>query len=177
MTPEEVAALLRQIAARDNRRTGPETIAAWLEDLDGLTFDDCREAVRRHYRESADWITAAHVRRLVRDIRADRLKNSDLAIPAADPDNQRSYSDALRHIVRTVGDGRTPFRAIGPAAKTGPSQEFQEVRADLAEVRRNRLLTFARDLDTEISRPTCDCGALLDRDGFCFACPTPTSTS
>lgn len=153
MTPEEVAALLKQIAARDNRRTGPETIAAWLEDLDGLTFDDCREAVRRHFRESTDWITAAHVRRLVRDIRDDRLKDSDRIIPEGDPNDREAWAQSLRNITNRLANGREPFRAIeGGKGKSTPNEAFRKART--ADDR-------ARVLGQTIACPVPWCSALV----------------
>lgn len=181
MTPEEVAALLKQIAARDNRRTGPETIAAWLEDLDGLDFDDCREAVRRHFRESTDWLMPAHIRRHVGAIREERFANDGLAVyqalKAADPVTEEDYRIALKSIRQRVGGGQVfgfPAVEAGSGVADGPSKKYQEIRGKREEGRRADALSVARDLDPDelADAPTCGCGALLDPDGSCFTCGT-----
>lgn len=127
MSPEEVRDLLKSVAARDNRRVLPETIAAWLEDLSDLDLFDAREAVHRHFRDSTDWIMPAHIRRHVKAIRAERLVNSGPLVAeglhALDPvDTPAAYRNAMNAITRTVGDGQPPpFRAINTArAITGP---------------------------------------------------------
>jgi len=181
MTPEEVAALLKQIAARDNRRTGPETIAAWLEDLDGLAYDDCREAVRRHFRESTDWLMPAHIRRHVGAIREERFANDGLAVyqalKAADPVTEEDYRAALKNIRIRVGCGQVfglPAIEAGPTVADRPSKTYQEIREKRDEQRKESALSVARDLNPgELAdAPTCDCGALLDPDGSCFTCGT-----
>lgn len=175
MTFDEVVDLLTLIAARDNRTVGRATALAWQEDVGDLEFADAREAVRLHFRESTEWLMAAHIRQQVKAIREQRLANSDLALPAADPDRPEDWARALRNITRRVADGREPFRAItGGAPRAEPSAEFKEVREDLAVNRQVRLVSVARDLEPgELDNaPTCDCGALLDPDGSCFACGT-----
>lgn len=74
MTRSEVAILLGLAAARDYRKIGETDVLAWHEDIGDLDFADAREAVSRHYRESTDRLMPAHVRRIVRDIRAERRK-------------------------------------------------------------------------------------------------------
>jgi hypothetical protein len=66
ITPAQAAKLLALASAIDQRTVGEADAVAWADLLDGLDFDRCVEAVRRHYRESTDRLMPAHVRRLAR---------------------------------------------------------------------------------------------------------------
>lgn len=72
MTRSEIALLLGAAAARDQRTIGETDVLAWFEDLGDIDFQDARQAVSRHYRESTDRIMTAHVRRIVKIIRDER---------------------------------------------------------------------------------------------------------
>lgn len=178
MTIEEIVDLLTVIALRDNRQVSKGTALVWHEDVGDLDFADCREAVGRHFRESTDWLMPAHVRNHVKTIRAERLANSDLAIPPVDPANEADYRDALKHIQRRIGDGIVPFKAITGGTGSEPTEEFHERRDELAERRSSQALNRARDLDPDGPRAdACQCGTLLDPDGSCFACNTEEGAS
>jgi hypothetical protein len=62
---QEVTALLAVIQSYDHRKPGEADIIAWHGVLGDLLFDECRDAVLRHFRESTDWLMPAHVRRFV----------------------------------------------------------------------------------------------------------------
>lgn len=72
MTPGDAARVLAVAALYDNRQTGEEDAAAWYAVIGDLDFADAVEAVRRHYRDSVDWLKPAHVRAGVRAIRDER---------------------------------------------------------------------------------------------------------
>lgn len=130
MTPEEVFDLLSYMASRDRRTVGKADVAAWFEDVGDLEYADAREAVRLHFRETADWLMPVHIRQRVKDIRADRLKNSDLAIPVGDPDDREAWAKSLRNITNRLANGREPFRAIeGGKAKSTPNETFKKARS------------------------------------------------
>lgn len=76
MTRSEIALLLGAIAARDQRTVGDTDVLAWHEDLDDIDFDDARQAVRLHFRDSTDRIMPAHIRRLARIVREERAKSA-----------------------------------------------------------------------------------------------------
>lgn len=94
MTPQEAGKILGLAAARDRRTVGEADILAWMEDLDGITFDEARQAVARHFQTTTGvWLTAGHVRAIVKLIRAEqkRHQRSDLlALPGrTEPDPER----------------------------------------------------------------------------------------
>lgn len=72
MNLSETARLLGAMAAFDRRTVGDGDVIAWQAVLPDATFDDCLEAVKRHYAEHTEWMMPAHVRRLVRDITQER---------------------------------------------------------------------------------------------------------
>ncbi|UVK61378.1 helicase loader [Microbacterium phage Gingerbug] len=63
MSPADVVRLLAIIATFDNRRVEDSTIAAWSAVFEGLpwTFEQCRRAVVKHFRDSTDYLQPAHV--------------------------------------------------------------------------------------------------------------------
>jgi hypothetical protein len=74
MNRVEVALLLTAAAARDLRTIGEADVLAWFEDIGDLDYQDCRAALRLHYRDSTERIMPAHVRRLVRQVRDERRR-------------------------------------------------------------------------------------------------------
>lgn len=68
----ETAQMLAQMQAYDQRTVGEADVIAWQALLADAPFEDCQEAIRRHYAEETDRIMPAHVRRLVRDITRER---------------------------------------------------------------------------------------------------------
>ncbi|MDG4796198.1 hypothetical protein [Micromonospora sp. WMMD1082] len=72
MTPPQVAAILALAAARDRRTVGEVDVRAWHEDIGDLDFDDARNAVSRHFRESTEYLMPVHVRRIATELRRQR---------------------------------------------------------------------------------------------------------
>ena len=72
MTPAQAAALLTIAAAYDNRKPDEDQARAWAMILGDLRFEDCRDAVLRHYRKSREWLMPAEVIEGVREIRNER---------------------------------------------------------------------------------------------------------
>lgn len=84
MNLSETAVLLGLAAARDQRTVGETDVRAWHEDLEDIDFDDARQAITRHYRESTDRLMPAHVRRLVAEIVRERRREVREAREAAE---------------------------------------------------------------------------------------------
>lgn len=72
MNRSETALMLAQMQAYDQRTVGESDVIAWHALLSDAPFEDCQEAIRRHYAEQTDRIMPAHVRRLVRDMHTER---------------------------------------------------------------------------------------------------------
>lgn len=68
MNRSETATLLSVVASFNNRTVGEADVIAWHSVLDDIDFGVAEQAVRRHYKGSADWIMPVHVRRLVEEI-------------------------------------------------------------------------------------------------------------
>jgi len=103
MTPTEAAALLAIAAAYDNRQPNPETAQAWALALDGLRFEDCRDAIVRHFQTSTDWVMPPHVIAEVKRIRSKRITDHPpLTPPPGTEAEQRTWLAEAR---RRIGDG------------------------------------------------------------------------
>lgn len=136
MNHDEMVDLLSLISARDNRTVGRATVLAWLEDIGDLAFTDAREAVARHFRDSTEWLMAAAVRRLVKQIRAERLEGFQYVAVEGDDDPQ-VYLAALRAQRRAVASGERPaapaaIEAIEAIEAPGPRKQPVEALAERA---------------------------------------------
>lgn len=85
MKPSEVAVVLTKAAAYDRRTIGEADVAAWHEAIGDLDLEPALAAVTRHYRDTAEWLMPADVRRHAAEIRRehDRLQRRSpaLALP------------------------------------------------------------------------------------------------
>jgi hypothetical protein len=115
MRRSEIADLLAMCAAFDRRTVGEGDVEAWLAVLGDLAFDDCRQAIVKHYAASREWIMPADVR----DHATRRLETPiphESPVPDADPDDVPAYLAALRNgkaMVIEPGPGAGGIRAIG----------------------------------------------------------------
>jgi hypothetical protein len=123
MTPGEVGKLLGLMALADNRKPPDEAdregrqamIFYWLEMIGDLTYADCAQAVRDHYRDSREWIMPADIRRRVRAIRDARLARTRLPAPAPEiADDTTAYREVLADTIRAAADGTLPVADEGP---------------------------------------------------------------
>lgn len=168
MTREEVIKLCRYVKAACPQQAIDEfTPNVWFDLLGALDFADATEAVQA-LATRQPFVSASEIHAEVKRIRADRLKNSDLEVPAVDPADEASYRKALGEIQRRIGDGRQIGRSIESGTASEPSTEYRQYRDDLAERRLAKI--FAENQPVQHDGPTCECGALMDPDGTCFAC-------
>jgi len=106
MNRSEAATLLALAAARDRRTIGDVDVLAWAEDLADVGFEEARQALGRHFRESEDWLMPVHIRAHVKRIREEqqrRRRSRNLALPS------RYESDASR--TARIKDGVAACRA------------------------------------------------------------------
>lgn len=73
MNVSDAARLLALAAAFDRRTIGESDAVAWADALDGLTVDECAEAIRDFFRSSNSWLMPSHVCAIVKAKRADKL--------------------------------------------------------------------------------------------------------
>jgi hypothetical protein len=107
MKTTEAAALLTICAAYDNRKPDADQAKAWAMALDGLRFEDCREAIVQHYRASREWIMPADVVSAVKKTRTSRLEDvAPSPPPGLDPDDTGAYAHWLAVVRQAIADGR-----------------------------------------------------------------------
>lgn len=136
MTPADAAELLALAAAFDRRTVGQADAMAWGAALHDMPLDpDARAAVARHFSESTEWLTPAHVRSIRHRIRAERLGDTPPAYePPAEPETGAEYIANRRKQLRAIGDGTETPLSIG-ALTGGPAPEVAErLRHMLARV-------------------------------------------
>lgn len=130
MKPTEAAALLTVAAAFDNRKPDADQAHAWAAALDDLPFNDCREAVIAHYRNSREWMMPSDVRAGVKRMRRARLTEyGELPPPPRDldPENARAYNAWLVTTTKAIADG-TPPQLEPPAIDAPPPDWIRELR-------------------------------------------------
>lgn len=113
MTLDEAVDLLTAAAAFDRRTVGEADAIAWHAAVGDLRFEDCQAAVIAHYTETTDWLMPAHVRHRVRDMRDQRLRETEIPPPPRElVDNPDAYLAALRAAELAIADGRDPHQAM-----------------------------------------------------------------
>lgn len=107
MNPAEAAALLGIAAAFDNRKPDADAAKAWAIALDGLRFEDCRDAVVAHFRASSDWLMPSVVIHHVKQARDRRIKaHGGIAPPShLDPDDTAAYSRWFSVTYNAIANG------------------------------------------------------------------------
>lgn len=112
MDLRETAGILAMVSALDTRRVFGEIDAqAWNAVIGDLRFDDCREAVIAHYKESPHPITPADVRNRVSVVRRARIGDRVAPLPPVDPGDVQAYQKWQLAWYRGVGDGLTEDEA------------------------------------------------------------------
>lgn len=132
MTDDEVVDLLTLAASFDRRKVGDADADAWFMAVGDLPFEDAQVAVVKHYRDSGDWLMPVHVRRLVKQIREERINATPLPAPDHEvADKPALYQAAMQDILRHTGNGRMPFKSIAGGKHRGdePSEEFKTARS------------------------------------------------
>lgn len=108
----DTAAILAMVAAVDSRRSfGEIDVQAWHAFIGDFAFDDCREAVIAHYRESPHSITPSDITTRVGAVRRARIGNRVAPVPPIDPSDARGYADWIGAWMHAVADGLTEEEA------------------------------------------------------------------
>lgn len=102
----ETAAILAMVAAVDSRRSfGEIDVQAWHAFIGNFTFDDAREAVIAHYRESPHSITPSDINTRVGAVRRARIGNRVAPLPPVDPNDVASYNAWIASWFTAIADG------------------------------------------------------------------------
>ena len=116
----EADALADEVARLRSVVAGVEALADRLEAeaaMDDIELSDAQQAVTAHYRESTEWLMAAHVRAAMRRIRAARVAGQVESVPDVDPDDVVAYQRALRAQRQASASGSAARRALVEARK------------------------------------------------------------
>lgn len=134
MNTADAAELLTLAAAFDRRTIGEADAHAWAAALhDTPLDDDTRAAVARHYAETSDWLTPAHVRTNRHRIRAERLGDTPpIYEPPAYDETGEQYVLRRRQQLAAIADGRIPRPA--PALPAAPSDRLKATLARVGEM-------------------------------------------
>ena len=65
MNATDTVDLLSLVAVGDRRTVGESDVAFWLGLLGDLRLDECKQAVRKHFYTSTDWLMPVHIRKIV----------------------------------------------------------------------------------------------------------------
>ncbi len=125
MTLQETAAILAMIAAVDSRRSfGEIDVTAWHAFIGNFTFDDAREAVIAHYKESPHSILPADVNTRVGAVRRARIGNRVAPLPPVDPNDVQGYQEWTGAWYSAIANGLDDVAAQAVAdAKIGAKRE------------------------------------------------------
>ena len=106
MTPSEAAELLVLCSAYDNRTIGDGNALAWADVLNDVRLADAKDAVKAHYRRSAEFLHASEVRERVRALREARLAEAAEPIPPHEfLDDPEAYKAWMRQARSRIADG------------------------------------------------------------------------
>jgi hypothetical protein len=131
----EVIDLLTLIASYDRRTAGNADVAAWKLAVGDLDFADAQAAAVEHYRESADWITPAHVRKLVRAARNARQDRVIASPPPPDlTDDPAAYREALKANIQSVAEGFGMRKALA-GTQAEPPEAWRRAREAVEPLR------------------------------------------
>lgn len=120
MNREEAAKLLGIVALGDNRQISYELATYWHGLLPDIRVEDAIQAVAIHRRESTEWLQPAHVIRLVRRIRSERIDAANIVYEPIGEETARQALDRIAATYRAAGDGRLDPRRVGRALEAAP---------------------------------------------------------
>jgi hypothetical protein len=126
MTLQETAAILAMIAAVDSRRSfGEIDVTAWHAFVRDFTFDDARDAVIAHYKESPHSILPTDICTRVGAARRARIGNRVAPLPPVDADDVQGYREWTGAWYAAVANGLDDKSAEAVAdAKVGVKRQI-----------------------------------------------------
>lgn len=99
----ETTQMLAYVSEIDGRHVTEEGVSVWLDLLAGFEFEEVRAAVIRHSTESPDFLKPAHVVKLVKTARKERLNQiPDVYVNVLDdgrgPDQPKAVFDEFKRV-------------------------------------------------------------------------------
>ena len=131
MNHPETVKLLALMAAMDRRTIGDAEVMAWQSVLEDVEYADAAEAVRRHYRDSEDYLMPVHVRRGAAEVYAERTRPKPS--PWAPGQFGVPKDEAHPEITDRIGEGSIT------------SAEVRRVVAEVSEMLRERFPEASRE--------------------------------
>lgn len=132
MTPGDAARVLGACALYDNRTVGTADAAAWFKVIGDLDAADAIEAVTRHYADSTDRIMPAHIRRIVKQIREERRRESARHEVRELPSR---FEDDMGRQVRIKQGAASVREVLGPLVEHLAQQSQRELPSAVDELR------------------------------------------
>lgn len=118
MNTSELRLLVAKIAIIDNRKVDGLVLDEWFEDVGDLDFGLSIEAVKRHRRDSTEYLTPAHVRLGVEQIQKENR-------PARPPIRQRELSPQMQAAYDRAGSSESwsqDANKIGAKISAAPNE-------------------------------------------------------
>lgn len=113
--PDSVVAMLfARIAALDSRKTSREAVQAFAAALVPMTPEDAIRAVDHHRETSTDWLMPAHLNRIVKAWREERVRQAGQLVPPPElADDPVAEIRWRRETVEAIADGTRTVKQVG----------------------------------------------------------------
>jgi hypothetical protein len=105
MNTDEADRLVKYLKAAGVLSVDTGTVAAWAMSLDDIRFTDAEVAAVTLVKRSHGRVAIADIRDEVRRIRDQRLADTEIPVPNADPSDVPAYNAELRRIYTAIADG------------------------------------------------------------------------
>lgn len=105
LTEQEIRAVYAVAMAYDNRKLSEANITAWWEQANRnrWTFDEAREAIHEHHRNSTEFLMPAHITAIIRAGRRQPEHYNERQLPAAPPADSQRIGDVLAQLAKMLG--------------------------------------------------------------------------
>jgi hypothetical protein len=107
----EIATILGLCASYDRRTVGEADVAAWLQVLGNLRYEDASEAIVLHYTRTREFIMPSEIIAEVKRIRNKRHDSTPFPVPPPDMTPIETI-EWQRRVRQEIGDGTYQPQAI-----------------------------------------------------------------
>lgn len=107
MNLSETGEALALASEYDNRHFTAETSSAWWNLLSPYTLDEAKNAIRKHYNESQEWMMPAHLIKIIKAERKARLSKVGPINPSrADMADAGTELTTARELTAAIASGQ-----------------------------------------------------------------------